>query len=204
MKSSPKKNHSQDSHDAPQAPHGGRDTKPMPSLVYNEVHFEENNDPNDRPSHRPHHDIDDERLIHQSLNYHRSDSPLLPTNNPPPPRGAWGYVWVAVSLVMVFVIGVWVYSLPGKINLSSWRETGEYKLVRQTQNRWGTNFSSSTEEMLNEIDVSPLAQAIAALNASSTAPLTSTATGISSSTSSTIKNSSTTPALLQASSTLKK
>lgn len=201
MKSSPKKNSSQDAHETPA---GGRDTKPMPSLVYNQVHFDETSDSNDRPNHRPHHDIDDERLIHQSLNYHRSDSPLLPTNNPPPPRGAWGYVWLAVSLVMVFVIGVWVYSLPGKINLSSWRETGEYKLVRQTQNRWGTNFSSSTEEMLNQIDVSPLAKAIAALNASSTAPLASTTTNISSSTSTTIKISSTTAASLQASTTLKK
>lgn len=159
--------------------HAGNDMKPMPSLVFNEVRFDSQEaEPGEYQPESPSTD-EDLHLIHQSLNYQQKHSPLLPTNNPLPPKGAWGYIWLAVGAVMAVVIGVWVYSLPGRLSLSSWQETGEYKLLRATKDRWGSSFSASTTaQLLGEVDVSPLAQAIAAFN-TTTSPTSTTSTASS-------------------------
>lgn len=202
MKSSSKKP-TTDSSSEPEHPQDGkRDTVPMPSLVFNEVRFDDESKSGDYHPNSPQTEAD-LSLIHRSLNYRNDpESPLLPTNNPPPPQGAWGYIWLSVAVVMIVVVGVWIYALPGRLSLSSWQQTGEYKLLSEAQNRWGKSFSgSSTAELLGEVDVSPLAQAIAAFNStstsSSTASTTTTSTtttlpGISSSTPTSTKNSSTT------------
>lgn len=179
--------------------HGGQDMKPMPSLVFNEVHFDaQEAEPGEYQARNASAD-EDLHLIHQSLNYRQNHSPLLPTNNPPPAKGAWGIIWLAVGAVMAVVVGVWIYGLPGRLSLSSWQETGEYKLLRAAKERWGTNFSNtSTAGFLGNEDSSPLAQAITNLNASSsptsttssTTPNTNTATATSSTVPTTIPTSS--------------
>lgn len=182
MKSSSKKSTSS-SHPSGK---GSRDTKPMPSLVFNEVRFDARDAETDTESR------EDLPLIRESLRERNSPSALLPTNNPPPPQGAWGYIWLSVGIVMAVVIGVWAYSLPGRLNVSSWRDSGEYKLLQQAQNHWGTTFSSTTD-LLSGIDTSPLTQAIATLTDSTTpssSPTSSTTTLPILSSSTTIASSS--------------
>lgn len=132
---------------------------------------------------------------------------LLATNNPPPPRGAWGYVWLAVGSVMVVILGIWIYSLPQRLSISAWRQTGEYKLLKQAQDRWGKNFTSSTQQLIDSIDTSELSQALKKLDASSTvsttlnATTTATSTFPSETTSSTNSTTSTVKASTPTSST---
>jgi heme exporter protein D len=126
--------------------------------------------------------------------------PLLATNNPPPPRGAWGYVWLAVGSVMLVILGIWIYSLPQRLSISAWQKTGEYKLLKQAQDRWGKNFTTSAQQLIDSIDTSELSQALQRLDASSTPSTTVSSTTTPAPTTTTTPGTTSTSTLISSSS----
>ncbi len=112
-----------------------------------------------------------------------TNNDLIPTNNPTPPTGAWGFVYTAVVAVMAILLIVWIYSLSGRLTLSTWRESSEYQLLQQAKDRWGTNFAASSSAITVAHEVNQLSHTIANLeNTPSSTPSSTPITTTSSST----------------------
>ncbi len=142
--------------------------RPMPSLVFNEIRFANDNlEQSERKKPLSTNHPQREPALHPNQ--------LLPTNNPTTTPGAWKQLWLAVTVVMIVVLGVWIFSLPQKLNLSTLRSSNELQLMTEAKERWDARFNATaTNSLLNEVDVSPLAQALAAFSSTSVATTTLT------------------------------
>jgi hypothetical protein len=157
------------------------ETKPMPSLLFNEVHFDnpEGGEPFPEPA-----TTLEEMEFHHSIPYRPTPlhSGLLPTNNPPPPRGAQGYMWLSIGIVMAIVIATWIFSLPNHLSLGQFKNGSEFSLLKAGQAKWqATALTPETNSVAapSSETVSNLEDAIKKLNLADNQAVTPTSTASS-------------------------
>lgn len=160
------------------------ETKPMPSLLFNEVHFDNSEETETFPE--PASFLEEELSFHHSIPYRPTPlrSGLLPTNNPPPPRGARGYMWLSIGVVMVVVIATWIFSLPNHLSLGQFKNGSEFSLFKASQAKWEATALTPETKLTTPSSgtVNTLEDAIKKLNLADNQVVTPTSTEVSTTT----------------------
>jgi len=127
--------------------------EPLPSLIYNEVNFEDREE-------------------------ETTEVPKKLRPNPPPHPSAIRWLWTGVICFAAVIILMWGWSLKNQLTTINWKDSSEVKIIDSAKENWEEVFTGNWSEEVNKMEAkTKLQEVIAAIKqAAITSPTTTSST----------------------------
>src|SRR3989344_1038768 len=146
----------------------GAGRKPLPSLIYNEVNFNEETEQSE-------------------------DTPKKIRPNDPPHPSAVRWLWTGVICFAAVILLMWGWSMKNQLTTINWKDSSETKIINSAKENWEEVFTGNWSEEVGKMEAkTKLQEVIAAIKQAALTSTTTTTSTTTNSATTTIVSPSTT------------